>query len=85
MSVIVYACAFVGIIFWSRLSDKTNARGWCLAASSFVGALGYALLIGLTDRKARLAATGIIAFGIFPNIVLTLTWLAMSIAGYTKR
>jgi len=85
MSVIIYACAFVGILFWSRLADKTNARGLCLVASSFTGTVGYALLIGVTNNKARMAATGLVAFGLYPNVVLTLTWMAMSIAGYTKR
>ncbi len=85
MTVIVYACAFVGILLWSRLADITNARGWTLAASSFTGVLGYGLLIGLTNDKGRLAATCIVAFSVYPNIVLTLSWLTMSIAGYTKR
>ncbi|KAF2801054.1 MFS general substrate transporter [Melanomma pulvis-pyrius CBS 109.77] len=85
MSVIVYACAFVGTLFFARVADKTNARGATLAASSFVAVLGYALLIGLTGTKARLAATCIVAFGSYPNIVLNLSWLAMSVPGYTKR
>jgi hypothetical protein len=85
MSVIVFACAFVGIIFWARVADVTNARGLTLGVSSFVAVLGYALLIGLDGGKARLAATCLVAFGAFPNIVLTLSWLSMSVVGYTER
>lgn len=85
LTVVLYACAFVGIIFWARVADKTNARGLTLAASSFVAVIGYALLIGLTGTKSRLAATCIVAFGTYPNIVLILPWLSMSIVGYTKR
>lgn len=81
----MYACAFVGIIFWARVADITNARGLTLAASSFTSVLGYALLMGLTGDKEQLAATCIIAFGAYPNIVLTLSWLSISIVGYTKR
>lgn len=81
----VYACAFVGILFFGRVVDITNARGATLAVSSFVGVLGYALLIGLKSPQSRLAAVSIVAFGIYPNVVLTLSWLSMSIVGYTKR
>ncbi|KAH8597715.1 major facilitator superfamily domain-containing protein [Bisporella sp. PMI_857] len=85
MTVVVYACAFVGMLLWARLADITNARGAVLAASSATTALGYALLIGLTNTKGRLAGTCIVAFGAYANTVLTLSWLSMSIVGYTKR
>ncbi|KAH8812947.1 major facilitator superfamily domain-containing protein [Xylogone sp. PMI_703] len=84
-TVIVYACAFIGILLWSRIADVTNARGLTLVASSFLGVLGYALLIGLTNNVGRLVATCIVAFSIYPNVVLTLSWMTISIAGYTKR
>ena len=85
MSVVVYASAFVGTIVFSRIADKTNARGATLAASSFVATLGYALLLGLTGTKARMFGTCVVAFGVYPNIVLNLSWLAMSVPGFTKR
>ena len=78
-------CAFAGILISARIADKTNARGMTLAAFSFITVVGYALLIGLTSTPGRLAATCLVAFGAYPNIVLTLSWLSMSIAGYTKR
>jgi len=86
MSVLVYFCAFVGIIFWARVVDKTNRRGVTLAASSVVSVVGYALLVGVkNNNRTRFAATCILAFGAYPNTVLVLTWLAVSITGYTKR
>lgn len=84
-TVIVYACAFVGILFWSRVADRTNARGLTLAASGAFSVLGYALLVGLTNDQGRFAATCLLAFGMYPNIVLQLSWMTMSFVGYTKR
>ena len=84
-SVIVYACAFVGIIFWARVADMTGARGITLAASTVGGVVGYAILVAGTNDKLRFAATCLTAFSVYPNIVLTLSWCAMSFVGYTRR
>jgi predicted MFS family arabinose efflux permease len=83
--VIVYACAFVGLIFFGRIADITNQRGLTLAAANAVAVLGYALLLGLTSGKARFAATCVLAFGVYPTIILQISWLTMSTVGYTKR
>ena len=72
-------------MFFGVIADKTNQRGLTLVAANCVSLLGYALLIGVTNNKARFAATCIIAFGLYSTIVLQLTWLAMVTAGYTNR
>ncbi|KAI1383860.1 putative pantothenate transporter [Hypoxylon trugodes] len=84
-STIVYACGCVGILFFSRIADKTNARGLVLAASTVGAVIGYAVLIWVTNRNVRFAATCLVAFSVFPNSVLQLTWAAMSFVGYTRR
>ncbi|KUJ07763.1 MFS general substrate transporter [Mollisia scopiformis] len=84
-SVAVYACAFFGVIFWARVSDCTNRRGWTTAAANVFAVLGYALLLGLTGTKARFGATCLLAFGAFANIALQLTWMTMTFVGYTRR
>ncbi|CZR67490.1 uncharacterized protein PAC_17389 [Phialocephala subalpina] len=84
-SVIVYACAFVGVILWARVADTTNRRGLALAATNSFAVIGYALLITLTGTKARFAATCILAFGTFANVAIQLTWMAMNFVGYTRR
>jgi MFS family permease len=85
MSVIVYACALVGINLFARIADKTDRRGLPLIAACMFASLGYVLLLIVTNLKARMAATCILAFGIFATIPLTLTWLTTNIAGYTQR
>lgn len=84
-TVIVYACACIGILFWARVADRTNARGLTLAASTCGAIVGYAMLIAVEHERLRFAATCILAFSIHPNIVLQLSWTAMNFVGYTRR
>ncbi|CAJ2512058.1 Uu.00g076830.m01.CDS01 [Anthostomella pinea] len=84
-TVIVYISAFIGVIFWCRLADITNARGLVLAGSTVGAVVSYAILIGATARNTRFGATCLLAFSIFPNPVLQLSWSAMNFVGYTRR
>ncbi|KAF4762116.1 hypothetical protein N7455_001423 [Penicillium solitum] len=84
-TVIVYACACIGVLFWARVADRTNARGLTLALSTCGAIVGYAMLVAIENEHARFAATCIVGFSIYPTIVLQLSWSAMSFAGYTRR
>lgn len=85
MTVIVYAVAFVSIIFSARVSDKTGHRAAVLLANATIGAVGYILLIATTSTSSRFAGACIVAFGIYPNVVVNLTWAASMNVGYTFR
>lgn len=85
MSVVIYACALVGINFFARIADKTNRRGLPLITASSCALLGYILLLVVTNHKARMAATAILAFGIYATIPISTTWLTLNVAGYTQR
>lgn len=84
-TVIVYACACVGVLFWAKVADRTNARGLTLAASTSGAIIGYALLLGIENNRARFATTCLVAFSVYPSVVLQLSWAAMSFIGYTRR
>ena len=84
-TVIVYVCGCVGVILFSIVSDKTNARGYTMVVSAIGSIIGYSLLLGLTNPHARFAAACIVAFSIYPISVLQLTWAAMGFVGYTRR
>ncbi|TVY81958.1 putative transporter [Lachnellula suecica] len=84
-SVIVYACAFVGVILWARVADITNRRGLSSALPNIFAVIGYALLIAVKGTKVRFAATCILAFGTFSNVAIQLTWITMNFIGYTRR
>lgn len=85
MSVIVYACALVGINLFAQLADRTNRRGIPLIAASTVALAGYVLLLIVTSDKARHTSTCILEFGLFAIIPISATWLVLNIGGYTKR
>ena len=84
MSVIVHACALVGIILFAQIADRTNRRGIPLIAASTITMLGYILLLVVTNDKGRLAATCILTFGLCATIPVSATWLVLNIGGYTK-
>ncbi|CAK7224561.1 hypothetical protein SCUCBS95973_005558 [Sporothrix curviconia] len=84
-SVIVYVYAAVGVIFWARASDTTNARSATLGASIVVSIVGYAILIGVDKHKVQFFATCLVAFSAYPNINLQLSWATLSFSGYTRR
>ncbi|KIW92662.1 uncharacterized protein Z519_06509 [Cladophialophora bantiana CBS 173.52] len=85
MSVVVYACAFVAIIFSARVSDKTSRRGLIIIANATVATLGYILLLTLKQPAGRFAGACIVAMGLYPNVVINLTWAASTNIGYTHR
>lgn len=85
MTVVVYACAFVGLIFWARISDKLNRRGLIICINSAIAAVGYAILLALDQPTPRFIATCICSFSVYPNIVLLLAWAAVNNPGYTYR
>ncbi len=85
MTVIIYACAFVNIIFSARLSDKIRQRGLVVLVNSTIGAVGYILLLTLTNPSGRFAGACVVALGVYPNVVIVLTWTATINVGYTFR
>ncbi|KAL2071939.1 hypothetical protein VTL71DRAFT_11282 [Oculimacula yallundae] len=84
-TVIVYACAFVGLLSFGFIADKTNKRGLTLAVANSFTILGYTLLVALKSRQGQFAATCITAFGAFPAIILQMSWMVMNVVGYTNR
>ncbi|KEF63446.1 uncharacterized protein A1O9_01424 [Exophiala aquamarina CBS 119918] len=85
MSVIVYACAFVSILFWARVSDKWGRRGYVILINCAQSIVGLILLLAVTNNSARFFATCLLAMGLFPNVVINLTWSASINVGYTHR
>lgn len=67
------------------MADKLNRRGLTLLMAVSVTIVGYILLLAVENYKARLAATCIVAFGVFSTIPVCSTWLTTNIAGYTRR
>lgn len=75
----------MGVFFWARIADKTNSRGFTLAASTVGAIIGYAILIGATNRNVLFFGTCLVTFSVYPNLVLQLSWAATAFVGYTRR
>lgn len=85
MSVIVYACALVGTLFFAKLADRTQRRGLPLLGASGIAVAGLIMLLTITNNKGRLAATCLLALGAFATVPVSAVWMAVNIAGFTKR
>ncbi|KIW18682.1 hypothetical protein PV08_02971 [Exophiala spinifera] len=85
MTVIVYACGFANILFSARISDKLQKRGIVIIVNLMIGAVGYILLLTLKGASGRFAGACIVAIGMYPNVVIVLTWMATINIGYTYR
>lgn len=68
-------------------ADKTGERGYHVALPAAIGALGYALLIGLKDKgpAGRYVASIITVVGVFGHVPPMLSWFTNNIGGHTKR
>ncbi|KAJ6153656.1 hypothetical protein N7470_006615 [Penicillium chermesinum] len=74
----------IASVYFFRIDDRTNARGYTMAVSAAGSIVGYALLLGLTENYARFAAACVVAVFIYPVTVLKLTWAAMGVVRYTR-
>jgi hypothetical protein len=82
---VVYLCGAAGVLLWAKIADKTNARGLTLAISTIGAIVGYSILISMRQRNIQFFATCLVAFSMYPSIVLQLSWCAMCFPGYTQR
>lgn len=82
---ICIACAVTVVVAMD--ADKRRERGLHLAVPAAVGALGYALLVGLRNHGpvAMYIAACIATTGVFANVPAMLSWFTNNIGGHTKR
>ncbi|GAA5812716.1 hypothetical protein MFLAVUS_006174 [Mucor flavus] len=87
MSAPPYAIACVFTVVIAMHADKTGERGYHVALPAAIGALGYALLIGLKDKgpAGRYVASIITVVGVFGHVPPMLSWFTNNIGGHTKR
>ncbi|CCX07775.1 major facilitator superfamily domain-containing protein [Pyronema domesticum] len=87
MTVIIYACAVVTVIFWGYLSDRYNQRSIPIMISASVMAIGYLIMLTVPSdsTNVRFFACCLMAMGGFPVALLQLMWLVVNTVSYTKR
>jgi predicted MFS family arabinose efflux permease len=85
MSAVVFVCAFVGVLLFSRIADKTGQRALTLLATLVFQMVGYIMMIASSNSNVRFTGACLLAFGNYPGAVLIVTWMAMNVVGYTSR
>jgi hypothetical protein len=51
----------------------------------FLGVIGYAILISVSSVPVKIFATSLVASGMYPGVILLMTWIAINSGGFTKR
>lgn len=85
MTVIPYAVSFFSILIICRLSDMSRLRGAWVLGGCLVTAIGYILLLTVTNLAGRLVATCLITAGANAPATICFAWMASANVGYTFR
>jgi nitrate/nitrite transporter NarK len=85
LSVPPYAAAAILTILIGYIADRRRQRGICNICVSFIGIIGFAMLIGSTRPGVKYAGTFLGALGIYPCIPNTISWMSNNIEGVYKR
>ncbi|OOQ91533.1 putative MFS transporter [Penicillium brasilianum] len=85
LSVPPYAAAAILTVTIGFIADRTRQRGLCNIAVSFLGMIGFAMLLGCESPGARYAGVFLGAMGIYPAIANTISWSSNNIEGVYKR
>lgn len=85
MSVPPYACAAAMTVFIGWLADRTKWRGYCNMVVSFMGCVGFAMLLASSNVHIQYAGTFLGAMGIYPTVSNTLSWASNNVEGVYKR
>jgi nitrate/nitrite transporter NarK len=80
-----YVVAAVLTVIVGFIADRTRQRGLCNILISFLGIVGFSMLLGSTDPHVKYAGTFLGAMGIYPCIANTISWMSNNIEGVYKR
>ncbi|KAJ6087751.1 hypothetical protein N7467_006665 [Penicillium canescens] len=85
LSVPPYAAAAVLTVVVGFIADRTRQRGLCNICVSFLGMIGFSMLLGCKSAGGRYAGTFLGAMGIYPAIANTISWASNNTEGVYKR
>ncbi|KAH4284805.1 hypothetical protein HBH64_239740 [Parastagonospora nodorum] len=85
LSVPPYAVAATVTVIIGWIADKTKWRGYCNMVISFIGCIGFAMLLATDNPHVQYAGTFLGAMGIYPTVSNTLTWASNNVEGSLKR
>jgi Major Facilitator Superfamily len=86
MTVPVYGVAFVSTLFFTNMTDRTQMRGPWLMFLATVTLVGLIVLLTVKHSNAgRYVAICMAAMGMYPSVMIIVTWLAVNTRNYTHR
>lgn len=85
LSVPPYAAAAILTILIGFIADRTRKRGLCNIGVSFLGIIGFSMLLGSKKAGVKYAGTFLGALGIYPCIANTISWASNNVEGVYKR
>ena len=80
-----FAAAAVLTVIVGFIGDKSRQRGLCAMIVSPLAVVGFAMLLGSRSPHVKLAATFLVAMGVYPCIPNTIAWVANNTEGSYKR
>jgi hypothetical protein len=84
-TIIPYAFATVTLLAVCFLSDRINTKGPILFACMATSSVRFIILLTTTNKIALIAGTCFVTSGLYPRIILTVSWITINHSGYTKR
>lgn len=86
MTVPVYAIACVSTLFFTHMSDRTRMRGPWLIFLASISLIGLVMLNTIKhNNAARYAGACLAGMGMYPSVMIIVTWLAVNTRNYTHR
>lgn len=85
LSVPPYAAAATVTVIIGWFADRTKWRGYSNMVISFIGCIGFAMLLATKNPHVQYAGTFLGAIGIYPTVSNTLTWASNNVEGSLKR
>lgn len=73
------------LLVLSFLSDRVNLKGCFVIAGLTSALIGYILLLTAKTTVVKVVATCFVVGGIYPGVLLSIVWLGINTAGFTKR
>ncbi|PVH76569.1 MFS general substrate transporter [Cadophora sp. DSE1049] len=84
-SAIPYACAGLTLLTVCTLSDRLNKKGVFMIGCLSMSSIGYVLLLVDVQVKVKMFAACLIVSGLYPSVILLISWLGINTGGFTKR
>jgi hypothetical protein len=82
---IPYAFATVTLLAACTISDRISSKGPVLFLCMSISSIGFTILMTTTNKVALIAGTCFVTSGLYPGIILTVSWITINHSGYTKR